>query len=497
MIKYWILSDKIRGKVFIPKYYNPEIDARLEDLRTTHDLLSIRELIDAKVLSSDTGDEIGKNAYGTGDIPFVRTSDIANWEIKTAPKQGVSKDIYEEYAADQDVQEGDILVVRDGTYLIGTNCFVTKVDKELVYQSHLLKLRVNQKADLDPHILFLALNSRVVQNQIRSFQFTADIIDTIGARFFDTVLAIPKSASTRKSLAARTAAALNARMLGKAFVKYCPVIVQQVLSSGSTESLDRYLSASPDEIIALLRQEAVTSEFGEFEHFWLSSSAIKDSILIPKYYEPSISVELRKLESHCELVSLGELRSRGVIEYDTGDEIGKIAYGTGSYPFLRTSDFANWEIKHDPKHGVSREIYETYAAHQDVRANDILLVRDGTYLVGSSCIVTPEDTSCLFCGGLFKIRAVQADMLDPFLLLGLLNSYIVKRQIRTKQFTRDVIDTLGNRIDEIILPIPKASGTRRAISSAIRNMIESRIGARHAIASLAAELEDGSAALAA
>jgi hypothetical protein len=497
MIKYWILSDKIRGKVFIPKYYNPEIDARLEELRTTHDLLSMRELLEAGVLSSDTGHEIGKNAYGTGDIPFVRTSDIANWEIKTAPKQGVSKDIYEEYSTDQDVQEGDILVVRDGTYLIGTNCFVTKVDKELVYQSHLLKLRVNRKAALDPHLLFLALNSRIVQNQFRSFQFTADIIDTIGARFFDTILAIPRAETIQTSLVARTAAALNARMLGKAFVKYCPVIMQEVLASGSTAALDRYLSASPDEVVALLRQEAVTSEFGEFEHFWLNSDAIKDAILIPKYYEPSIQIELTKLTPHCELVSLGELRDRGIVEYQTGDEIGKLAYGTGRYPFLRTSDFANWEIKHDPKHGVAREIYESYAVRQDVRANDILLVRDGTYLVGSSCIITPEDTSCLFCGGLFKIRAVQEDVLDPFLLLGLLNSYIVKRQIRTKQFTRDVIDTLGNRLDEIMLPIPKASGTRMAISSAIRNMIESRIAARHTIASLAAELEHGSAALAA
>ena len=80
-------------------------------------------------------------AYGTGEIPFVRTSDISNWEIKTIPKQGVSVGIYESYNSNQDVRDKDILLVRDGTYLIGTNCFVTELDLPMLYQSHILKLR--------------------------------------------------------------------------------------------------------------------------------------------------------------------------------------------------------------------------------------------------------------------------------------------------------------------------------------------------------------------
>src|SRR5438067_12388715 len=152
MIKFWIQSDKIRDRVFIPKFYDPEISARLRELAATHDCLLVDQLITKGVVSATTGDEIGKAAYGTGDIPFVRTSDIVNWEIKAAPKQGISEEIYHDYATGQDVQEGDILLVRDGTYLIGVNCFVTRFDKQLLYQSHLLKLRVNDKEILDPHL---------------------------------------------------------------------------------------------------------------------------------------------------------------------------------------------------------------------------------------------------------------------------------------------------------------------------------------------------------
>jgi hypothetical protein len=488
MIAYWIQSDKVRQNVFIPKYYSPEIDRELHSLAKTHHCYAISDLIDQGILTAKTGHEIGKNAYGTGDIPFVRTSDIANWEIKSSPKQGISEDIYREYAKRQQVAEGDILVVRDGTYLIGTNCFITKIDKELVYQSHLLKLRVNDEQKLDPLILFLALNSRIVQKQIRSFQFTADIIDTIGSRFFDLIVPIPKEKSVRDSLSKRAAAALRSRMVGKAFIKHAPSLMENVLETGSLETIQSFIEASDEEIVEALKHEAVSSEFGDFESYWHMSSDIKDLILIPRYYEPSIREELERLQPNCELMSIAEMRAAGMIAYNTGDEIGKMAYGTGKIPFLRTSDFANWEIKHDPKQGISAAIYNEYAEREDLKAEDILLVRDGTYLVGSSCIVTEEDERSLFCGGLLKIRTLNHDVCDPYLLLGLLNSYIVKRQIRTKQFTRDVIDTLGNRLDEVILPIPRVSQTRQGISDYMKQTVQARMNARELITELSSEL---------
>jgi hypothetical protein len=489
MIKFWIQSDKIRDRVYIPKFYNPQVMSRLSELAASHDCVRIRDLLDDGVVSAATGDEIGKAAYGTGDIPFVRTSDISNWEIKTAPKQGVSPEIYEEYARSQDVQEGDILLVRDGTYLIGVNCFVTKLDRRLLYQSHLLKLRVRKSELLDPKLLFLALNSPIAQRQIRSFQFTADIIDTIGDRFFDTVLAIPKDKQKAASLSRKCEAALRTRMKGKAFIKHFPLLIQEVLRTGSVSPLDDFGEASDEKIENSLQQDTISSEFGGFEHFWLYSDAIHQGILIPKYYDPTVRKELASLEPHCQLRSFAQLRDEGVVSYHTGDEIGKMAYGTGEIPFLRTSDFSNWEISHEPKQGVSLEIYNDYARREDVRENDILLVRDGTYLVGSSCMVTKDDVQCLFCGGLLKVRALKAEQIDPFLLLGLLNSYIVKRQIRTKQFTRDVIDTLGNRLDEVVLPIAKSSAVRNAISAAVKMAIESRVQARNEIRRLAEAIE--------
>src|SRR2546425_1838140 len=172
----------IRRGIFLPKYYNPEITVRLATLRKTHDLVVLGELLAKKHIQAATGDEIGKMAYGTGTIPFVRTSDVSNGELKTDAKQGVSEDIYAEYGPSQDVRAGDILFVRDGTYLIGQVALVTESDLPLLYQSHLLKFRVKQDSPLSPWLLLACLSAPIVKRQIRAKQFTADIIDTVGDR---------------------------------------------------------------------------------------------------------------------------------------------------------------------------------------------------------------------------------------------------------------------------------------------------------------------------
>ena len=488
MIHYWHDRENIKAGIYIPKYYDPSFLDELHSLKATHELLSVKQLVNDQVISFKTGHEIGKLAYGTGDIPFVRTSDISNWEIKSVPKQGVSEEIYNEYAALQDIQVGDILLVRDGTYLIGTNCIITTLDQNVIYQSHILKIRVNDKKKIDPYLLFLTLNTDIVQRQIRSVQFTSDTIDTIGKRYLEFIIPIPKDEKKKKDLTEQTQSLLDVRERGKAFIKHSPVLMEAVLSENRVEPIKSFFAKKWEEILLELKQDTVTAELGNFNMFWQSSGKIRERIYLPKYYNPEIIEELNSLNKTCNCISIGELIEQEVLQCTTGVEVGKMAYNTGSIPFIRTSDFSNWEIKHDPKQGVSEEIYKQYAASQDVVEGDILLVRDGTYLVGTSCIITKNDSKILYCGGLYKIRVIDNSIISPWLLIGLLNSYIVKRQIRTKQFTRDVIDTIGKRLTEVVIPIPRSKVVQEQIAEQIRDIILSRINTRESILLLAQDL---------
>lgn len=484
MIAFKIGSHDIKNSIYIPKYYDPELHQQIAGLGDTHDLFVLGDLLDRGVIQAQTGHEIGKMAYGTGSIPFVRTSDITNWEIKTIPKQGVSEEIYEQYADKEDVQDGDILLVRDGTYLIGSNCLITKMDMPMLYQSHILKFRIVDKEYIDPYLFFLILNCSLVQRQIKNMQFTADIIDTLGNRYREIILPYPKDKTKRECLCAQIKNAIETRVKYKAAIKQMPLLIEQVLENADCHVFDRFFAHSVDEILEELVQDTTTLEFGEFSAFSIKSSQIKNGILLPKYYDPTVPAALSVLSEYCDLVPISSLVSSGYLSMSTGDEIGKLAYGTGEIPFVRTSDFSNWEMKADAKQGISDDIYDQYAEKEDVLAGDILFVRDGTYLVGTSCMITECDAKMLFCGGLYKIRTNNKEYLDEYLLLGLLNSYIVKRQVRTKQFTRDVIDTLGKRIEEVVLPIPKDAEIKKEISRRVKTIIDYRISARDIISSL-------------
>ena len=129
-------------------------DVDAEKMAQTHEVVSIHELVKQKALSICTGDEIGKLAYGTGEIPFVRTSDISNWEIKLDPKHCVSEEVFARFKDRQDVQADDILMVKDGTYLIGTCAIITKYHLPMLYQSHIYKIRVEDADSMNPFLLW-------------------------------------------------------------------------------------------------------------------------------------------------------------------------------------------------------------------------------------------------------------------------------------------------------------------------------------------------------
>lgn len=238
----------------------------------------------------------------------------------------------------------------------------------------------------------------------------------------------------------------------------------------------------PDELPTVAERWASRSDtllqVSDHLGYVVPGDSVVDGILAPRYYNPEVARELSRLEKTHDLISVGQLIAEGLISISSGDEIGKSSYGTGDIPFVRTSDISNWEVKVDPKHGVSNDVYESYRRKQDVREGDILMVRDGTYLIGTCAILTAYDTRIVYQSHLLKIRSMDHGKLDPFLLLAAFSSAPVRTQILAKRFTQDIIDTLGNRLTEIMLPIPKSANLRNRVAETVRKAVADRIEAR-------------------
>lgn len=108
------------------------------------------------------GDEVGSVNYKSylnrkeSDIPFIRTSDLVNYDFDSYPDFFIEKSIYDEIG--QNLGKDEILFTKDGK--IGISAMTTEVDK-CILGSGILRI-VPKKNKINPHYLFIALSTKEV-----------------------------------------------------------------------------------------------------------------------------------------------------------------------------------------------------------------------------------------------------------------------------------------------------------------------------------------------
>lgn len=199
----WMMNTKnIINNILLPKYYNPDLDNELKKYVDSGDyeLKTLEELEKKNIIKISRGHEVGSDVYGTGDIPFVRTSEISNWEVTSDCTHCISEDIYQIYKDKQALEAEDILVVNDGTYLFGRTAMITDSDLKIVIQSHFRKIKVIKKDVLSPYLLLAMLGLEVVQRQIESKAFRQGTISTLGNRLKEVKIPIPTNETLQTSI---------------------------------------------------------------------------------------------------------------------------------------------------------------------------------------------------------------------------------------------------------------------------------------------------------
>ncbi|MFX0076242.1 MAG: N-6 DNA methylase [Candidatus Hermodarchaeota archaeon] len=201
--------NQIKNNIFIPSYYTG-VEKPLKSLKENHNytLLSIADLIEKGLIYTKNkeylprGDEIGSHVYGLGDVPFIRTSEINNWEINLDSHKKTSEEVYSQFKEKQNIEIGDILLVKDGgPNLIGKTAYITKLDTKIIIQSHIYQIKVlKNEESIDPYLLLYLLNLELVQKQIRAITFVQGTISTIGNRIIGVKLPVPSDVNKRKEI---------------------------------------------------------------------------------------------------------------------------------------------------------------------------------------------------------------------------------------------------------------------------------------------------------
>lgn len=179
----------------VPRYYDEKTNHLLEDdaksLGAT--VISFGEMIDRGWLTIKKGHEVGSDAYGTGEVPFIRTSDISNFEISIDPTKAVSENIYKNFSKSQNLKPGNILMVVDGRYRIGRAAILHSYNAKCIAQSHLKIISVDEKiSPINSFELLYLLSMKSVQRDIRSLVFIQSTLGSIGPRIKEIKIPIPK-----------------------------------------------------------------------------------------------------------------------------------------------------------------------------------------------------------------------------------------------------------------------------------------------------------------
>jgi type I restriction enzyme M protein len=194
---FWFESKVTNKHYLVPRYYDRKTDILLNNdaEKFGAEIVSFEEMVSKNWISIRKGHEVGSEVYGTGDVPFVRTSDISNFEVSIDPNKSVSNEVYEALRSEQGLKPGSILMVVDGRYRIGRCAILHETNYKCIAQSHLRIINVSEDAPFTPFELLYLMSLNSVQRDIRSLVFIQSTLGALGKRITEVKIPIPKSRS--------------------------------------------------------------------------------------------------------------------------------------------------------------------------------------------------------------------------------------------------------------------------------------------------------------
>jgi type I restriction enzyme S subunit len=180
------LSDFAEADLWTPAYSYPFYINTLKAIQKKWQTVSLGEIVTTK-----KGDEVGSANYNKyldkkdADIPFIRTSDLVNYEVDQFSDFYIPEEIYKEL--NQDIRAGDVLFNNDGK--IGLVAMLTPQDK-VILQSHIKRLRLKKEAIEKYHLtqeyLFLTLTIKeIAKYQAERYTVIQSTIPTISNHLLD------------------------------------------------------------------------------------------------------------------------------------------------------------------------------------------------------------------------------------------------------------------------------------------------------------------------
>jgi type I restriction enzyme M protein len=215
--------------------------------------------------------------------------------------------------------------------------------------------------------------------------------------------------------------------------------------------------------------------------FTVDANDIKNDIYVPRYYwtKKIKNLEEDAEKQNLEFVSVKELIDKGIIKKFRGHGAPPSEFkGRGEVPYVRAGDIVSWEIYKNPMASVPIEVYKAVKGNGvELKPKDIVFVKEGSYRIGSVALLSKFDTGILLNHHSLVFRVVKEDNeygIDAFYLLYLFSHELTQRQLFNKVMIDTTLPNIGDRWQELRLPVAKNKKDSDQIKAKIKSAFEKR-----------------------
>ena len=415
-------EEKLSAETFRPEYV--EILSKLRELKN---VIKFGELI-SKIVN---GDEI--RTFVKDGLPYIRVSDMNMFFIETRNIVKIPKN--SKIKKNIKLSEGDILISRSGT--IGVTAIATHDIKDAVISSHIIRIALKSKNQLNPYYLSAFLNSKYGYYQILQKSYGGVVPGISQEGLKEIFIYLPN----------------------KDFQLYIERLVKQAYEKRKKEEIER-----------LEVEKAYEANFKEVREAFRFDA---------EYYHPKYT-------------KIVELLRKSPFKVKPLKEVVKISnekIDPTKDPY-RTKNFRYVSIAKISESGEIFEWEEFYGWQAPSRAR--MVIRKGDILVPSLsgtfdkiALVPEELDNQLTTTGCFVVRAVKD---YPEFLFLLFRSPLVKRQLE-RLTTGAIMSAVPKKVfgDLLIPDIPKER--QQEIVTLIKEYFELRKEARYLIQKAIREVE--------
>lgn len=224
-------------------------------------------------------------------------------------------------------------------------------------------------------------------------------------------------------------------------------------------------SAEIDDKLAEYVDQNRTGHVDNPHVFYRRSEELRQKgIFVPYYYDnQSIDEFSQFIKAHkgLEPVTLGDLKKRGLILIRGGHGSPSQDQRVGDVPYIKVSDLRASHVNINPTNMIPESLAREFWGGEvsGLKAYDLISPERASKNIGEFCVLMPGQERVVLTKETICVRALPKAPFDQFYLMWALSLTVVRRQWDRIVFMQTNREDVGNRIHEIVLPLPKDKAT--------------------------------------